>query len=108
LYIFKNNRSKIASEPDAFTLHKHIIVKDLAIFNEVCMDFYFKNSEEIIFVKFDQIFTINFETEEVLTVLKFSEPLLIQPQFFEFNEDMSIAIIASDSECLLVNLTTRK
>jgi hypothetical protein len=57
--------------PDDFILHKRIVVKDLPIFNEVCMCFHFINSHEILFVKADQIFKLNFDTEEVTTIYTF-------------------------------------
>ena len=79
LFIFKKKRAKIAMTQDEFVLHKRIVVKDLPIFNEVCMNFHFNDSMEIIFVKADQVFKINVESEEVTTIYTFKERLSEQP-----------------------------
>ena len=48
----------------------------------ICMVYYFKNPESdgvidtLIFVKFDRILQVNFETSEIKTIYKFSNPLL--------------------------------
>lgn len=56
-------------DPELFYLHKRIVLKDLPIFNKVCMQFYFKisstvgGSDSLYFVKADRILLLNFETE---------------------------------------------
>ena len=79
LFIYIKREANIPMIPDEFVLHKRIVVKDIEIFNEVCMNFHFNNSHEIIFVKASQIFKINFDTEEVTTIYTFSEAFLFQP-----------------------------
>lgn len=74
LFVFIKKKAKESLEQDEFILHKRIIVKELEIFNEVCMQFHFNNSYEIIFVKADQVFKINFDTEVISTIYTFFEP----------------------------------
>ena len=59
LFIFSKKRAEVSMTQDQFVLYKRIVVKDLPIFNEVCINFHFNNSLEIIFVKADQVFKIN-------------------------------------------------
>lgn len=79
LFIYIKKKARIPMMPDEFVVHKRIVVKDLEIFNEVCMNFHFINSHEILFVKADQIFKIDFDTEEVTTIYSFEEPFKFQP-----------------------------
>ena len=64
-----------------FVLHKRILVRDIPIFNKVCMNFMFKNpkaDEEystLIFVKQKQIFAINYEKESMWIIYEFAKEL---------------------------------
>jgi len=58
------------------------------------MEFYFKKSymgqaepDSLIFMKQDRIFSLNYETDELTTILKFNNPLGIQPDFFCVTKD---------------------
>ena len=112
LFIFKKQRAKSDGEYDQFVLHKRIVVKDLPIFSQVAMQFYFKKVEpgkdpvSIIFAKPDCIFEINFENEVVTTVFKFDDPLLSQPNFFQMNSDQTIFVLSSDIDGIYVNIKT--
>jgi hypothetical protein len=82
LFIFKRARDPDPLKIDKFNLIKRIIIKDIPIFTKVSMQFYFKNSKspgkdpnEIIFAKQDRLFSINIETEEITTIVKYVEPL---------------------------------
>lgn len=75
------------------------------------MVFHFKNEpflerSEILFVKAECIFSLNFKTWEVTIFFKFSNNLNHQPQFFELTDDQNILIISSAEDCLYVNLNT--
>lgn len=66
LFIFK--RTRTGEERDKFIQSNRVVLKDIPIFSQVCMNFHFKlcNSKEkntILFCKIDQIFEMNFETE---------------------------------------------
>jgi hypothetical protein len=53
------------------------------------MEFHFMNKElgqddpdSLIFVKRDRIFSLNFETEKIDTIMKFQDDLVLQPEYF--------------------------
>lgn len=52
-----------------YELHKRIVVKDIPVFNKVCMQYYFQTTQSnetlnsLIFVKADRIIRLNFDTE---------------------------------------------
>jgi len=78
LFVFK--RVKSNGEIDKFELAKRVVVKDMPIFTKVCMNYHFKNStskekDTIIFCKIDEIFEMNFMTEQCLTRYKFATHL---------------------------------
>jgi hypothetical protein len=56
---------------EEFVLHKRIVVKDIPIFNKVCMQYMFKKVHKnedyttLIFVKRKQIFLLNYEKETI-------------------------------------------
>ena len=69
------------------------MVKDLPIFERVCMNYHFKNTvgnadpDTIIFSKPDLIFELNFVTQEIKTIVKFDVSLVVQPLFFEVDPE---------------------
>ena len=72
------------------------------------MVFHFKNEpflerSEILFVKADCIFSLNFKTWEVNIFFKFKNTLNQQPQFFETTDDQKIIVVSSVQDCLYVN-----
>ena len=74
-----------------YELHKRIVVKDIPVFNKVCMQYHFKNplADEdyttLIFAKKDIIFELNFITEATKEIYKFSMPFTLQPSYFVSN-----------------------
>jgi len=115
LFIFKRVRDPDPLKIDKFKLIKRIIIKDIPIFTKVSMQFYFKNSKspgkdpnEIIFAKQDRLFSINIETEEITTIVKYVEPLTRQPEFFTMNDDQSASVIASLEDGIFYNHRTEE
>lgn len=93
---------------DNFEFLNRIVLKDIPIFTQVCMNFHFqiKNGIErdtIIFAKIDSIFSINFLTGEIKTVYKYKSELNVQPQFFKYNDDQSICLVSSNSDGLYID-----
>jgi hypothetical protein len=84
------------------------VVKELPIFNKVCMSFYFKHSsgdpDTIIFTKFDQLFEFNFETEVIKTIYKFEVSLFSQPLNFVSNENQTIFCVSSFTDGVWINI----
>jgi hypothetical protein len=73
------------------------------------MKFHFKPSKSgvidtIIFSKIDCIFEMNFITDVIVTIFKFTHPLKRQPLYFVPNFDQSIFIIASPEDGFHINL----
>jgi hypothetical protein len=66
----KVHKCKHKNKTDCFTLHKRIVLKDMPYFEDVSMRYFFKNPTEpgvfdtIFFAKKEEIFQLNFETEE--------------------------------------------
>ena len=54
------------------------------------------------------MFSINFETEEITTIVKFVQPLTRQPEFFTMNEDQSVSVVASLEDGLFYNHLTEE
>ena len=80
LFIFQKKRSIGKDAKPEFEQVKRIIIKDMPIFDKVCMQFYFKNPENgktnrIFFVKSTCIIELNFETERTTEVYSFKTPL---------------------------------
>jgi hypothetical protein len=74
------------------------------------MNFHFKQTERavkdtIIFTKANEIFELNFITEEYTCIYKYPVPFERQPQFFSSNADQTIFLVASPDEARHVNLT---
>jgi hypothetical protein len=76
LFVFKK---KVTNGPEVeFELYKRIVVKDIAIFTKVCMQYYFENKnviDSLLFVKADRIIKLNFDTEVIETLYEFQTPL---------------------------------
>ncbi len=68
LFVFQR-KDMGGEEPDKFELKKNVQLKEIPVFEKVCMNFHFKKSDKgspqdtIIFAKKDQIFELNYETE---------------------------------------------
>ena len=82
LFIFKRQPAESLFDYDEFVLHKRIVVKEIPIFDKVCMQFFFKKSrspeeepDTLVFCKKDIIFELNFEEEFIETIFKFDIPL---------------------------------
>lgn len=95
LFIFKRIKSHGEDGRDKFEqVHRHI-VKDLPIFQKVCMDYHFKYDDSmerdtIIFCKIDEIFELKFKVPEgeppvITTRHRFVTTLKRQPLFFQPN-----------------------
>lgn len=105
LFIYKRRRDaaqNLVTEEGLgpFELAHHLILKDQKIFEQVCMIFHFQKSEgrdkhSILFAKIDQVFSLNFVTEEIQTIYKFEESLLLAPSFFQLNDNQSVFVVAS-------------
>jgi hypothetical protein len=75
---------------DQYVQHTRIKLQEkFEIFHQVCMEFHFMNKElgqddpdSLIFVKRDRIFSLNFETEKIDTIMKFQDDLVLQPEYF--------------------------
>ena len=84
-------------------------MKDLPIFEKVCMNYHFKNTKEgadpdtLIFAKPDLIFELNFVTSEIKTIVKFDVSLIVQPMFFEIDPDQQVFTIASAYDGIYIN-----
>ena len=107
LFIFK--RTRTGEERDRFIQSNRVVLKDIPIFSQVCMNFHFKlcNSKEkntILFCKIDQIFEMNFETEEIITVYKFETQFKRQPLFFQPNAEQTIFLVASPEDGMYLHL----
>ena len=63
-----------------------------------------KNRKEIIFVKADCIFKINFENQNTEVLFKFATPLNNQPSFFETNTNMDVFAVSTKKEARLINI----
>ena len=77
-FVYKRVPSGETGVRDSFDLHKRLILYTREEFKQVSMQYYFVNSDSkgtqrdsILFAKIDQIFTLNFETDQVTTIYKF-------------------------------------
>lgn len=59
--------------------------------------------DSIIFAKYDEIFELNFETEEFTQIFKYKEPMFGQPEFFVSDPEQDIFVIASDNQSFYIN-----
>ena len=85
-------RNEDPESSEKYVLFKRIVVKDMPIFDKVCMQYLFKTplqDEEVstlIFAKKEIIFELNFLTEETKQIYKFSKPFTMQPSYFVSNQ----------------------
>jgi hypothetical protein len=99
---------------DRFEFHTKVVVKDIPIFDKVCIQFHFKKGgklgvyDTIIFSKFDCIFEMNFETAAVKVIYKYQVPLTRQPEYFSMNDEQTIFVTASSSDGIHYNSVTKK
>jgi hypothetical protein len=89
------------------------VVKDLPIFDKVCIQFHFKKGkpgiyDTIIFSKIDCIFEMNFETSATKVIYKFQVPLTRQPEFFSLNDEQTIFVTASSTDGIHYNSISKK
>lgn len=91
-----------------FELVKSLCLEDFDVFQKVCMKYHFKAHrpycDTLLFTKIDQIFQLNYMTEEVRTIYDFSAPFLRQPLFFTPNADQTIFLIASPEDAMYLNI----
>ena len=108
--MFKQRDSQGDLEYPKYSLHKRIVVKDIPIFKKVSMQYIFKKTafgqqpDTIIFAKYDEIFELNFETEEFTQIFKYKEPMFGQPEFFVCDPEQEIFVIASDNQSFYINI----
>lgn len=62
----------------------------------------------IVFASSDSIFELDFNTGRVKIVYRFNERLNKQPEFFLFDDEQICAVIASQEDCLYVDLRTQQ
>ena len=75
-----------------------------AVFNQVCMQFYFKTEEILVFAKVDQVFEFHTKTLEVNTLKWYKNKISKQPEFFLLNDDQTSMVIASQDCAFYLNL----
>ena len=81
MFVFKLQDTEDELDYPKFELHKRIVVKDIPTFKKVSMQYHFNATKfgldpsSIIFAKFDAVFELNFETEEISILHKYREPL---------------------------------
>ena len=79
LFIYERHENK-------FEFVKNILLADKKEFEQISMQFYFKNytddPKSIIFAKKDRIIELNLETEVSSTIAYFQEEMNMQPEFF--------------------------
>ena len=76
LFIFQRVRNDPDPQKQQFTQIKRIVLKDIPIFEKVCMKYHFLKGptierDTLLFAKIDQIFSLNFENEQIETIYKF-------------------------------------
>ena len=97
LWIFKRKKGENGVR-DTFEFAHRVVTRDIPMFTQVSMNFHFKakpgmHRDTILFAKIDQVFSINFETEEINTIYTFKQKLLRQPQFFKPNDEQKIFLV---------------
>ena len=91
-----------------FEFLNRTILKDIPIFKQVSMQFYFvnrttKERDSILFAKIDQIFKLNFYTGVTEMVYKFQQTFQMQLVFFRSNVEQDVMIVASQEDCIYIN-----
>ena len=83
-----------------FEFHKSLMAKDIPFFHKICMEFHFKNDEDlvIIFAKNDEIFEFNFKTLAYKTIHRFEPNLNKQPNHFVLDHDQVNFVVASEKD----------
>ena len=87
---------------------------DNFIFDQICMDFFFKREEErsmitetIIFAKHDHLFTLNYNNSQIKRFYKYYSPLAttdVQPYFCKMNDDQDVIILATDKDSKYIDI----
>ena len=87
------------------------MVKEIDIFDKVCMMFMFKEPEKeggeydtLLFVKKKHIFSLNYEKETIRIIYQFKDDLNLQPNYFISNDIQTIFLIGSQDDGCWVNL----
>jgi len=76
---------------------------------EVCKVFYFDNNDPnlLLMVSLDKIMTFDFVKEKTEDMYDFVNDLNEQPEFFTFNKEQEICIIASSEDGLMINMSEK-
>ena len=64
--------------------------------------------DTLIMVSADKIFRLNIQQETISTFYDFNIDFSEQPEFFIFNEDQTVCIIASEEDALMINIDTKE
>lgn len=114
LFIFKRVRAKNEFSYDKWEQTHRIVVKDIPFFNKVCMQFHFKDVKEgsipdsILFVKKEEIFELNFNTEKFTTIHKFVIQIRSMPTLFQVSNDQNQFVVASEYDGFWFDRETRE
>ena len=87
-----------------------VLLRDITEFKKVSMDFHFElgsAKDEIVFVKNDMVFKLNFLNSIITPVYKFKTPFKLQPHTFEMNDDHTIAVISSNDRIKYVDFALK-
>ena len=80
MFIYRRIK-KFDGKGDVFQFIKRVLLRDNPKFENICMDFHFKNPRSgyepstIIFAKMDGIIEFDFEKDRVKEIMTFEEPL---------------------------------
>jgi hypothetical protein len=110
----KRVKSQDPEVKDQYVQYKRILLREgkYEIFHQVCMQYFFlkmspgEDFDSLIFVKSDQIFTLNYESGLVTTLMTFSNPLGYQPEYFCMDSSQKYAIVATEYDSIWFNLET--
>ena len=86
----------------------------MPFFEKVCMQYHFKDidgdgePDEIIFVKKECVFSLNFITEKIETMHHFSNEMSSMPTFFSISYDERYFTIASVADGYWLDIETKK
>ena len=117
LFVFRKVKNQSLQgefkEHDHFVLHKRIRVKEIEIFDAVCMNFFFKkvsvgNPDTLLFTKEDLIFSFNFETEEIKIEYNIINSFDTQPDFFDMDDSQNLILVSNETDSLWINLEEKK
>ena len=65
-------------------------------------------NDTLIFVKRDRIFSLNFETEEISTIMKFKDDLILQPEYFCMTTDQKCCIASTNDNSLWFDIENQR